>query len=33
MEGKKAPRGKKNTNNMEVEDISKIQENAKHTIK
>ena len=33
MEGKKTPRGKKNNNNMEVEDISKIQDNAKHTIK
>ena len=33
MEGKKTPRGKKNNNSMEVEDISKIQENAKHTIK
>ena len=33
MEGKKTPRGKKNNNNMEVEDISKIQDNAKHSIK
>ena len=33
MEGKKTPRGKKNSNNMEVEDISKIQENAKHSVK
>jgi len=33
MEGKKTPRGKKNTNNKEVEDISKIQENSIHTVK
>ena len=33
MEGKKTPRGKKNSNNKEVEDISKIQENAKHSVK
>lgn len=30
---KKTPRGKKNSNNMEVEDNSKIQENAKHSVK
>ena len=33
MEGKKTPKGKKNSNSMEVEDISKIQENAKHTVR
>jgi len=33
MEGKKAPRGKKNANNMEVEDISKIQDNTNHSVK
>ena len=33
MEGKKTPRGKKGTNNKEVDDISKIPENATHTVK
>ena len=33
MEEKKASRGKKNSSSMEVEDISKIQENAKHSVK
>ena len=33
MNGKKTPRGKKNTSSMEVEDVSQIQENAKHTVK
>ena len=33
MEGKKTPRGKKNVNDIQVKDISKIQENSNHVIK
>ena len=33
MEGKKTPRGKKAVNGKEIEDISKIPENATHTVK
>ena len=33
MDAKKAPRGKKNTNEKREEDIYQIQENASHTVK
>jgi hypothetical protein len=33
MEGKKTPRGKKNTNEAKAEDLYKIQENSNHTVK
>ena len=33
MDGKKTPRGKKNTNEAKAEDLYKIQENSNHTVK